>query len=97
MSLGKKSNVILSIILTILPSTTFARSVYVISDTGDSNLAAYRIEGTSLIAQPLNYICQADGAVGLALDPDSATMLVTYEGCKRVIDSINAEIAQMQE
>ena len=53
-------------------SITFARSVYVISDTVDSVLQVYEIEDTNLTYQK-DYTCQAAeyedrGAVGLAID-----------------------------
>ena len=63
-----------------------AKSVYVINDTVESELQAYKIDGTNLIYQ-VGYTCRFDpagltGAVGLALDESEygAFLFVTFEG-----------------
>ena len=101
MLLGKKLIAILSItiIFTILTGTTLAKSVYVISDTTDSNLAAYKIDGSSLVHQT-NYICQSHpgggmGAVGLAIDESEygQFLFVTFED-ENIIELVNAKAMQ---
>ena len=94
MLLGKKpATLIVSIIVlvAVISPTAEAKSVYVISDTEDSNLAAYRIDGEEIEEQiDVKNLDDRDDAVGLALDPDSATMFVTYEG-SNVIEMVNAK------
>jgi len=66
-----------------------AKSVYVITDR-DSTVTAYRIAGDQIQYQataedlPDNGL----GAVGLALDPDSGTLFVTYEKDDEPLDKI---------
>lgn len=79
----------LTIFLLNFPQTACAKSVYVISDTADSNLSAYKIQGTALAYQT-NYLCQIDFlAVGLALDSASGVLFVTFEN-QNAIELVNA-------
>ena len=93
MSLGKKLIAILSItiIFTILTSTTFAKSLYVITKHETSKVAAYQIQDDHLNNQSTadGLPDHAAGAVGLALDPDSGIMFVTYES-SNIIEMVNA-------
>ena len=93
MLFGKKLICILSvfIILTLFTGTTTAKSVYAIIDRS-STMRAYKIIGEQIEKQidVKNLDNHGDGAVGLALDPDSATIFVTYEG-SNIIEMVNAK------
>jgi len=65
-----------------------ARSVYVITDR-DSTVNAYRITGDQIDYQATAEALPDSGsAVGLALDPDSGTLFVTYEKDDEPLDKI---------
>ena len=92
----------LIVFLFINTSITFARSVYVISDTEDSKMQAYIIEGTSLTYQK-DYICGLDpsggaGAVGLAIDDSEYGdfLFVTFED-EDEIELVNAKTMISEE
>lgn len=98
MLLGKKLIGILSIIiiLTLLTGTTQAKSLYVIIDRY-STIRAYKISGEQIEEQiDVKNLANHGGAVGLALDPDSATMFVTYEG-SNIIEMVNAKTMVSEE
>ena len=68
-----------------------ADSVYVISNTMNSELQAYEIEDARLIYQNKDYICKNDpqggtGAVGLAIDSseNGDFLFVTFEGLNEI-------------
>lgn len=95
---------ILSVIILALTftQTTQAKSVYVITDTEDSNLAAYKIEDANLVWQT-NYICASHpggdtGAVGLAIDESEYGdfLFVTFEG-SNIIEMVNAKTMVSEE
>ena len=67
-----------------------AKSVYVITDRA-STVKAYRIQDDQIQEQATaqDLPNNGNGAVGLALDPDSATLFVTYEG-SNIIEMVNA-------
>jgi len=89
---------ILSLIFLVV-STTAGRSVYVINDTTNSQLQAYKIEDANLIWQA-NYVCKTEtvvgiGAVGLAVDESEygEFLFVTFEG-ESEIELVNAKTMQ---
>ena len=71
--------------------TAQAKSVYVITDR-DSTVKAYDISGVQIEYQTdaKNLDHHSDGAVGLALDPCSPTLFVTYE-VSNIIEMLNAK------
>jgi parallel beta-helix repeat protein len=71
----------------IVSSLTYARSLYVITKYGNCQLSAYRIQDSEIDHQTDTLI--NPGAIGLALDPDSGTLFVTYDGSD-VILLVNA-------
>jgi len=92
MLLGKKLIGILSIIIILTPltGTTLAKSVYAIIDRS-STVRAYKSIGEEIEEQiDVKNLDDHGGAVGLALDPDSETMFVTYEG-SNIIEMVNAK------
>ncbi|MDH4241968.1 MAG: hypothetical protein OEW48_20605 [Phycisphaerae bacterium] len=89
----------LIVFLFINTSITFARSVYVISDTQKSHLQAYKIDGTNLIYQ-VSYMCQLDppddsGAVAIAIDDSEygQFLFATFEFSDE-IELVNAKTMQ---
>lgn len=97
MLLRKKLTIIvlsLTILITCISSTASAKSVYVISNTETSHLEAYEVQGSNLAPQT-DYYCQSDpsgdtGAVGLAIDPASQILFVTFEG-ENVIELVDTK------
>lgn len=94
MLFGKKlslSILFLIVFALTISGITQAKSVYVITDRS-STVKAYRIaddqieEQTTAEDLPHN----GDGAVALALDPDSETLFVTYESSE-IIEMLNAK------
>jgi len=76
-----------------LAGTTQAKSLYVIIDRS-STIRAYKIIGEKIEKQiDVKNLDDHGGAVGLALDPDSATMFVTYEN-SNIIEMVNAKTMQ---
>ena len=77
--------------------TIQARSVYVITDRS-STVAAYDIQGDQIVGPNATAQNLPDhgGAVGLALDPDSETLFVTYEG-SNIIEMVNAKTMISEE
>jgi hypothetical protein len=100
MLFGKKPS--LSVLFLIVFALTIssiakAKSVYAIIDRS-SKIRAYKIIGEEIEEQTdvknlANYV---NGAVGLALDPDSATLFVTYEG-SNIIEMVNAKTMISEE
>jgi 6-phosphogluconolactonase (cycloisomerase 2 family) len=85
------SNVLLPVILfACYAETTHAKSLYVISDTDNSQMQTYKIDGTGLIHQT-DYTFDTWGPVGLAIDESSygAFLFVTFEntGQIKIIDA----------
>jgi len=68
-----------------------AKSLYVITNRS-STVAAYDIQGEQIEHQinAQNLPDHGYGAVGLALDPDTATLFVTYEN-SNIIEMVNAK------
>jgi 6-phosphogluconolactonase (cycloisomerase 2 family) len=100
-NLDRHTQSVLCIIIVILNFTKIvqAKSVYVISNTEDSNVAAYKIQGTTLTHQ-VDYICQSDvsvdtGAVGVAVDESEygQFLFVTFED-GNLIELVNAKAMQ---
>ena len=86
----------LLVFVCVIYSISQAKSVYVINDTVESELQAYKIDGANLIYQA-GYICRFDpagltGAVGLALDESEygEFLFVTFEG-QNEIELVNAK------
>jgi DNA-binding beta-propeller fold protein YncE len=82
--------------------TTGARSVYVITKHGSSVAAAYDINDGAIDYQTTaqGLPDHGFGAVGLALDPDSETLFVTYEKASVALDKIelvDAKIMQVEQ
>jgi len=79
-----------------LSHTAYARSVYVITDWA-STVRAYDIQGDQIIEQATaENLADHGGAVGLALDPDSGTLFVTFEG-SNIIEMVNAKTMISEE
>ena len=99
MRLGKKIilHIFSSFILfTIISAPAQAKSVYAIIDRS-STIRAYKISGEKIEEQiDVKNLDDHGGAVGLALDPDSATMFVTYEG-SNIIEMVNAKTMVSEE
>ena len=99
MLLGKKLTVSIISLIIFVPfmfSLAHARSVYVITDWA-STVKAYDIQGDQIVEQAtVENLEDHGGAVGLALDPDSATMFVTYEG-SNIIEMVNAKTMIFEE
>ena len=84
------------ILLSCLCHTAHARSVYVITD-GYSTIKAYDIQGDQIVEQAtVENLAVHGGAVGLALDPGSETLFVTYEG-SGIIEMVNAKTMISEE
>ena len=66
----------------------YGRSVYTITKCAGGQLTAYDIQGDQIVHQIDTQI--DSGAISLALDPDSETLFVTYEG-SNIIEMINAK------
>ena len=83
---------ILFIVIASLPPTAHAKSVYVITTHGASIIKVYDIQDDQIHYQATakNLQSQGNGAVALALDPDSETLFVTFEG-ENVIEMVNAK------
>ena len=99
MSLGKKLiSTALSIIIFLTAFTQIiqAKSVYVITDHGGSTITAYDINGDAIKEQMEINVGWGNGAVGLALDPDSATLFISYDNSNK-IELINARTMISEE
>jgi len=86
-------------VILIICTTAQAESVYVINDTTDSQLQAYKAEEPELVFQA-DYLCQTYfqpgvGAVGLAIDTSDYGdfLFATFEGQNK-IELINANTMQ---
>ena len=99
MLLGKKLAVSIISLIIFVPfmfSITHARSVYVITDSA-STIKAYDIQGDRIVEQvTAENLADHGGAVGLALDPGSETLFVTYEG-SNIIEMVNAKTMISEE
>jgi len=75
----------------------YGRSVFAITRHQDSVLTAYNINGEAIEYQIDGAAVpdQASGAVGLALDPDSSMLFVTYEGWAG-IEIVNAKTMEYE-
>jgi len=60
--------------------TAYGRSIYAITNHESSTITAYDIEGTTLEYQANIQVDWGTGPVGIALDPGSDTLFVTYDG-----------------
>jgi len=68
-----------------------AKSVYAITKHLEDELTAYDIQDDQIDYQATGDVTgNANGAVGLALDPDSGVMFVTYED-DNIIEMVNAK------
>jgi len=67
-----------------------ARSVYSITNHLDSTISAYKILDDEIQKQLETNVDWGEGAVGLALDPDSETLFVSYDGSTK-LEIINAK------
>ncbi len=85
-------SIILSLLVTCSAQTAHAKSVYVITNHGASIIKAYDIQNDQIQYQATaeNLPGQGLGAVGLALDPDSQIIFITYENSE-IIDMLNAK------
>jgi hypothetical protein len=79
----------------------YARSVYAISEHGNSTITAYDVNGTTMDYETDVEVDWGEGAVGLALDPESETLFVTYERKPPdpldKIELINAKIMEVEQ
>jgi len=66
-------------LITGLSRPLYAKSVYAITNHRSSILTAYHINGTKIDYQTNIQVDWGEGAVGLALDPYSGTLFVTYD------------------
>ncbi len=83
-------SIILFILIAFSSETAHAKSVYVITDSV-STVKAYDIQGDQIVEQATaENLADHGGAVGLALDPDSEILFVTYED-SGVIEMVNAK------
>ena len=83
-------SIVLFILIAFSSETTQARSVYVITDY-ESTIKAYAIQVDQIVEQATaENLADHGGAVGLALDPGSETLFVTYEG-SNIIEMVNAK------
>jgi hypothetical protein len=91
-------SIIIFLLITCLAQTAKARSVYVITNIGAGTVKAYSIQDDEIEYQATaeNLQRHGDGAVGLALDPDSEIMFVTYEGSE-IIEMLNAKTMLSEE
>lgn len=84
-------SLILSLLVTFFAQTAHAKSVYVITNHGSSIIKAYDIQDDQIQYQvTAENLANHGGAVGLALDPDSEMLFVTYEG-SNIIEIMNAK------
>jgi DNA-binding beta-propeller fold protein YncE len=90
---GKKLIVSILFLISSLPGFTQsgqAKSLYAITNFEDSTISAYKISGDQIQKQiSANFPSSGCGPVGLALDPDSATLFVSYD-CSSDLELINA-------
>ena len=94
MLFGKKlivSILSITVFVPIMLNTSLAKSVYVIIDRY-STVRAYLIEDDQIEYQinAKNLADHGTSAVGLALDPDTAILFVTYE-VSNIIEMVNAK------
>lgn len=85
-------SIILSLLVTCSAQTAHAKSVYVVTAHYSSIIKAYDIQDDQIQYQATaeNLQDQGLGAVGLALDPDSQILFVTYEA-SNIIEMLNAK------
>ncbi|MDH4241934.1 MAG: hypothetical protein OEW48_20430 [Phycisphaerae bacterium] len=99
MLLGKKLAVSIISLIIFVPfmfSITHARSVYVITDWA-STVKVYDIQVDQIVEQATaKNLADHGGAVGLALDPGSEMLFVTYEG-SNIIEMVNAKTMIFEE
>lgn len=89
-------SIVLFILIACSSETAHARSVYVITDR-DSTVKAYDIQGDQIVEQATaENLVDLGGAVGLALDPDSEIIFVTYEDSE-MIEMLNAKTMTSEE
>ncbi|MDH4241932.1 MAG: hypothetical protein OEW48_20420, partial [Phycisphaerae bacterium] len=87
---------IVLILIVLFTHTAHARSVYVITDY-ESTIKAYDIQGDQIVEQSTaENLANHGGAVGLALDPGSEMLFVTYEG-SNIIEMVNAKTMISEE
>ena len=90
MEIGKYTRIagacVLSLVSLFCARVAPGKSVYVITRHSSSMLAAYYVEDEQIQFQTTaeNLPHHGTGAVGLALDPDSETLFVTYEDSGRI-------------
>lgn len=96
----KKHTVSALVILAVLVSTnqTYAKSIYAITSHHDFEISVYEVVGNVLEYQMDDeYPASSSGAVGLALDPESSTLFVSYDGDNRYFSIINAKTMELIE
>jgi len=71
------------------PQSAWAKSLYAISNHSSSAITAYSIQGGEIQRQIETNVHWPNGAVGLALDPDSEVLFVSYDGTSK-LELINA-------
>ena len=71
------------------PQSVCAKSLYAISNHSLSAITAYSIQGDEIQRQIETNVHWSNGAVGLALDPDSEVLFVSYDGTNK-LEMINA-------
>jgi hypothetical protein len=89
-------SIVLFILIVFSSESAHARSVYVITDWS-STVKSYDIQGDQIVEQAtVENLADHGGAVGLALDPDSEMLFVTYEG-SNIIEMVNAKTMVSEE
>jgi uncharacterized protein YjiK len=90
------TTIFLLVVIFSTTQTILAKSVYVINDTDDSQLQAYKIEGANLVYQTYyNLKSSYWGSVGLAIDESEygEYLFVTFEN-ENMIELVNAKTTQ---
>lgn len=89
---------IVFVVITAFGQTVQGKSVYVITNIGTGTIKAYDIQVDQIEYQATaeNLECQGVGAIGLALDPDSQILFVTYED-SGIIEMLNAKTMISEE
>jgi len=85
-------------IISFFAPPVIAKSVYAITNHDASTVKAYLIQDDQIEEQATaeNLPDHVEGAVGLALDPDSETLFVTYEN-SNIIEMVNAKTMIYQQ
>lgn len=90
--------ILVSILMLIISVPTFAKSIYAITNYCDCEISVYKVIEDSLEYQmDGEYPSDQSGAVGLALDPCSNTLFVSYDSVSKYFSIINAKTMELIE